>query len=295
MKVLVSGASGLVGRTLVPALQKLGHNVSRLVRRAPMNTEEIFWDPEAGILKADHLSGFDAVVHLSGESIAGGRWTKAKKERIYTSRINGTKLLIDGLGRVPEPPAVFLGASAIGYYGSRGMERLNEDSGLGGGFLSLICRDWEAQSKPLARSRVVHMRFGMILSPQGGALQKMLLPFKLGLGGVIGSGDQYMSWIALDDVVGAIAYLLTANSLREPVNVVAPQPVTNREFTAVLGKVLSRPTFLPMPAFAAKLAFGEMADELLLASQRVEPVRLAKAGFQFRYPQLEGALRHLLS
>ena len=235
-------------------------------------------------------------MHLAGENIAVRRWTPAQKARIRDSRVQGTRLLAQSLARLQQPPTVMVCASAIGFYGDRGEELLTEGSAPGSGFLTDTCRAWEAAAQPASEKdiRVVNLRLGVVLSPGGGALAKMLLPFRLGVGGKIGSGRQYMSWIEIDDVVGVIHYALTTDELRGPVNAVAPNPVTNREFTKTLGRVLSRPTIFPMPAFAARLAFGEMADELLLASTRVKPARLQNSGYYFRHPRLEDALRHLL-
>jgi uncharacterized protein (TIGR01777 family) len=239
----------------------------------------------------------DAVVHLAGENIAGGRWTAARKEEIRRSRVEGTRRLSESLARLTRRPKVLVSASAVGFYGNRGDEILKEDIAPGSDFLAQVCRDWEAATDPASRAgiRVVHLRSGMILSPVGGALKKMLLPFKLGAGGRIGSGTQYVSWIAIDDTIGVIHHAIVTESLQGPVNGVAPTPVSNAEFTRTLARVLSRPAIAPMPAFAARLAFGEMADALLLASQRVMPTRLQATGYQFRYPELERALRHLLS
>jgi uncharacterized protein (TIGR01777 family) len=235
-------------------------------------------------------------VHLAGENIAKGRWNARKKARIRDSRVNGTRLLSEALTRLSKPPAVMVCASAIGYYGDRGDEVLREESASGSGFLAEVCRQWEAAAEPARKRgiRVVHLRIGVVLSPEGGALAQMLFPFRMGLGGKLGSGRQYFSWIAIDDLVTVIAHALTNDTLQGPVNAVAPHPVTNLEFTRTLGRVLARPTLFPMPALAARLAFGEMADELLLSSARVEPTRLLATAYQFRHPQLEGALRHLL-
>jgi uncharacterized protein len=299
MRILVTGSSGLIGSALVPFLNAGGHRVIRLIRsqsQTPTSGESWGWDPERGTLLAAGREEPDAVVHLAGENIAGGRWTERRKALIRESRVRGTRVLVDLIGRRSPPPKVLVCASAIGYYGDRGDEILREESAPGSGFLPDVCREWEAACQPAADKgiRVVNLRIGVVLSPAGGALAKMLTPFKWGAGGVIGSGGQYMSWIALDDVVSAIQAALTHDSLRGPVNGVAPNAVTNRDFTRTLGRVLSRPTLFPMPAFAARLALGEMADALLLASARVVPVRLLESGFVFRYPDLEGALRHLL-
>ena len=300
MKVLVTGSSGLIGSALIPSLTAEGHDVFRLVRPKSSSSQsgvsEIRWDPAAGKIETAGLEGLDAVVHLAGESIATGRWTAEQKAKIRDSRIKGTELLCNTLARLAHPPKVMVSASAIGYYGDRGAESLREESPPGSGFLAEVSRQWEAATAAAAQKgvRVVIPRFGMVLSPAGGALAKMLPPFRMGAGGKLGSGKQYMSWVALNDAVGAIHHMLTNNLLKGPVNVVAPNSVTNFEFTKTLGRVLSRPTLAPVPAFAARLAFGEMADALLLASTRVEPAKLLNTGYRFRYPDLEGALRHLL-
>ena len=295
MKILVSGSTGLVGSALVPFLLTGGHQVARLVRSQPTAGGEVPWDPAAGRLEATNLEGLDAVVHLAGERITG-RWTAAKKARIRSSRVQGTRLLAEALAGMKQPPKTLVCASAIGYYGHRGDELLREESPPGAGFLAEVCREWEAAARPAAEKglRVVHLRIGVVLSAAGGALARMLTPFKLGLGGRIGPGSQFMSWIAIEDLTGAIHHALANESLRGPVNAVAPRAITNREFTKTLGRVLGRPTIFPMPAFAARLAFGQMADELLLASARVEPTRLIASGYKFRTPELEAALRHLL-
>jgi uncharacterized protein (TIGR01777 family) len=297
MKVLLSGSSGLVGSALIPVLTDGGHEVVRLVRSQPRpGASEVRWDPEAGDIDAPGLKGAEAAVHLAGESIAAGRWTAAKKDRILESRVKGTRLLAEALAEMKQPPKVLVSASAVGYYGDRGEETLGEESGSGSAFLSEVCRQWEAATEAAADAgiRVVNLRFGIMLSSVGGALPRLLTPFRLGVGGRLGSGKQFMSWIAIDDVAAAILHAMGTETLRGPVNAVAPQPVTNRDFTNTLGRVLGRPTVFPMPAFAARLAFGEMADELLLASQRVEPAKLLASGYQFRFPELEAALRHLL-
>ncbi len=296
--IAVTGASGLVGSALVALLADRGHTVKRLVRREVQRAEsEIHWDPEAGTIDAPRLAGVDAVVHLAGESLSSGRWTVAKKEKIRASRVEGTRLLAEALAALDSPPKVLVAASAIGFYGDRGDAVMREDALCGKGYLVEVCRAWEEATEPAraAGIRTVNMRIGVVLSTAGGALAKMLTPFKLGLGGVIGDGRQFMSWIALDDLTHAIHFLLTTESLSGPVNLVAPGAVSNREFTKTLGKVLGRPTLFPMPAFAARLAFGEMADELLLSSTRVEPARISEAGFSFEYPTLEAALRHAIS
>lgn len=297
MTVLVTGSSGLVGSALIPNLEAGGHRVFRLVRRSPQNDTERRWDPETGELDAADLEGVQAVVHLAGENIATGRWNDAKKDRIRSSREDGTRLLAQGLAELQTPPGVLICASAVGYYGNRGDEILDEESAPGADFLAETCLDWEQAARPAtdAGVRTVYLRIGIVLSADGGALAKMLFPFKMGAGGVIGSGNQYMSWITLSDLLGIVDHALDTDAIEGPVNAVSPAPVTNREFTKALGGVLSRPTLFPMPAFAARLAFGEMADALLLSSTRVLPARLQESGYDFQHPQLEGALRHILA
>jgi len=302
-RILVSGATGLVGRALVAYLSAGGHTVVRLVRAgrdaAPdpgVPTESVTWDPAGGAAaSASAFSGFDAVVHLAGENIAAGRWTAAKKARIRDSRVGGARALAEALARATKPPRTLVAASAIGYYGNRGDENLIEASPRGRGFLAEVCEAWEAAGAPAraAGIRVVHLRIGVVLSPLGGALAQMLPPFRLGAGGMIGDGHQWMSWIALDDLLDVILHSIAEESLSGPVNAVAPHPVSNEEWTKILGHVLNRPTLVPMPAFAARAAFGEMAEELLLASTRVLPERLLAARHPFRYLEAEAALRHL--
>jgi uncharacterized protein (TIGR01777 family) len=294
MRVIVSGSSGLVGTALCQALARDGDEVTRLVRKP--GDPGVNWDPAAGRIDAEALEGHDAVVHLAGESIAEGRWSKAKKARIRSSRVDGTRLLAETLARLDRKPATLVSASAIGYYGDRAGKLLSEFHDPGEGFLADVCREWEAAARPAADAgiRVVTARIGLVLSAKGGALKKMLTPFRLGVGGRIGGGGQYVSWIHIDDVVGAIRHVLATPALEGPVNVVAPGAVRNKRFTKTLGKVLVRPTILPMPGFAARLVFGEMAEELLLASTRVKPERLEQTRYPFRYPELEDALRALL-
>ena len=295
MKILVTGASGLVGSALVPLLRADGHEVARLVRSAPA-AGDVQWDPDAETLGAESLEGFDGVVHLAGENIASGRWSAEKKRRIRESRVRGTRLLARTLAERQRPPRALVSVSAVGFYGDRGEEELTEDSPAGTGFLSEVCSSWEAATEAVEGKgvRVVHARLGMVLSKRGGALAKMLTPFKLGVGGVIGNGRQYMSWITLDDAAAALAHLLAADTVTGPVNVVAPAPVTNREFTATLGRALRRPAVFPVPGFMARLAFGEMAEALLLASARVKPEKLLGSGYAFRHGSLTEGLRHVL-
>ena len=297
MNVAVSGASGLIGVALIASLEADGHRAIPLVRRAPRPGEDALrWDPASGAIMPAGPSVGDAIVHLAGESLMGLRWTAEKKRRIRESRTIATRLLVQTLTRLAKPPAVLVCASGVGYYGSRGDEVLSEESRPGTGFLAELAREWEAATATAIAQgiRVVNLRLGVALSANGGALAKMLTPFRLGLGGVIGDGAQWMSWIALDDVIGAIRHALTTDALRGPLNVVAPAPVTNAEFTRTLGRALGRPTLVPLPAFAARLALGEMADEMLLTSQRAVPARLQASGYRFRYPTLEDALRAVL-
>lgn len=268
----------------------------RLTRSSGSAENTVWWDPSAGEIDTGRLDGVDAVVHLAGENIVG-RWTRAKKARIRESRVRGTRLLAETLAGLPEPPAIMVSASASGYYGDRGNELLSEESAPGGNFLAGVCEEWEAAANPARQvgARVVHPRFGIVLSTAGGALGTTLPIFRLGAGGKIGSGRQYWSWVVIDDAVGAILHALEEDSLNGPVNVTVPDPLTNAEYTRTLGHVLGRPTIFPLPAPAARVMLGQVADELLLASQRIEPVRLKETGYSYRYPELEGALRHLLN
>jgi uncharacterized protein (TIGR01777 family) len=292
MKIAIAGASGLVGSALIPILQSDGNEITRLVRSAA-KVGDIEWHPNQDALDAKTLQGFDVIINLAGENIAAGRWTDEQKRKIRDSRVNGTHLLSEAIAKMLQKPRVFVCASATGVYGDRGDEILNEQSDSGGGFLAGVCREWEKATEPAGKAgvRVVNLRFGPILAREGGMLTKLLTPFKMGMGGKVGSGKQYISWIALDDAVSAIKLALNDESIRGPLNVVSPNPVTNEEFTKTLGHVLNRPTALAMPAFAARLAFGEMADEMLLVSQKVLPKRLKDAGFEFQYPELERAFR----
>ena len=297
MKILMSGSHGLVGTALSKSLTNDGHEVVRLVRRERSpGAPEVEWHPNQGRIDAEQLEGFDVVVHLAGENIASGRWSEEKKRGIRESRVKGTSLLSEALARLSPPPSLFLSASAIGYYGDRGDELLTEQSAPGNGFLPSVCVEWENATRPAVEKGIttIHTRFGIILDRNEGALAKMLPPFQMGIGGKVGDGKQWMSWIALDDVVAGLKFLMADKSVHGPANFVAPNPVTNAEFTKALGRVLSRPTFFPVPAFGARLAFGEMADALLLSSQRVKPGVLQDRSFPFSWPNLEPALKHLL-
>lgn len=296
MKILVAGSSGLIGTALCSRLEREGYEVVRLVRRAPVQGE-LYWDPEVGELEQEALEGIEAVVHLGGRNITSGRWTATVKAQLRQSRVQTTELLATRLAGLAARPRVLVCASAVGIYGHRRDEELDEESDTGEGFLAELGRAWEGASALAAEAgiRVVQARLGIVLSRRGGALAKMLLPFRLGVGGKIGDGRQYVSWISLEDAVAALIYAVENDALRGPVNLTAPQPVTNAELTRTLGRVLRRPTLLPLPAFAAKLVLGELAEEGLLASQRVRPKRLLEAGFEFAYPELEGALRQELA
>lgn len=297
MNIAVSGSHGLVGSVLVPLLTTQGHSVKRIVRNAGESAlDDIVWNSREDSLDPSKLEGLDCIVHLAGESIAEGRWNEERKKAIFDSRVKRTRSLCEAIAEMETPPAVLVCASAIGYYGDRGEQELDEMSSNGSGFLSNLCREWEEATSPArdAGVRVVNIRIGVVLSPRGGALAKMLPPFQMGAGGPIGNGKQYMSWISVDDVAGAIYHCITESTVSGAVNLVAPHPVTNGEFTNSLGKVLFRPTFFPVPEFAARLVFGEMADELLLSSTRVEPAKLQETGYHFMYPDIESALRHVL-
>jgi uncharacterized protein (TIGR01777 family) len=296
MKIAIAGASGLVGSALIPALTADGAAVTRLVRNAP-KAGEIEWHPNQIELDPQALEGFDVIVNLAGENIAGGRWTDEQKRKIRDSRVSGTHLLSEAIAKLNDKVKAFICASATGIYGDRDDEPLDEQSESGGGFLAGVCREWEKACEPAIKAgvRVVNLRLGPILARNGGMLAKLLTPFKMGMGGKVGSGKQYISWVGLDDVVNAIKLAINDPGIRGPLNIVSPNPVTNEEFTRTLGHVLNRPTALVMPAFAARLAFGEMADEMLLASQKVLPQKLTRAGFQFQYPNLEDAMRRYVT
>ncbi|NIR43708.1 MAG: TIGR01777 family protein [Gemmatimonadetes bacterium] len=296
LRVAISGASGTIGEALAAFLSSGGHDVLRLVRRAPRSAEEVEWDPATGTLDSEALEGLDAAVHLSGKSLASWPWTEAKKRTLWNSRIESTRTLASGLAHLREPPRVLVSASAIGYYGDRGDEELTERAEVGTGFLADLCQAWEAAARPAADAgiRVVNPRIGPVITAAGGMLTKMLPVFKLGVGGVVGSGRQYLSWIALDDLLGAILHILYQDEIAGPVNVVSPGPVTNREFTRTLGRVLGRPTVLPLPTPAVKLIFGQLGRETLLAGSRVRPAALEASGFRFGFSELSDTLRFTL-
>ena len=296
MRVLVSGSSGLVGTALLPALRQAGYTVIKLVRRKDASaTDEIVWDPGSGTIEQELLEGFDAVIHLAGENIAAGRWNATRKLRIWNSRVEGTKLLCGALAKCARPPKILLSASAIGLYGDRGEETCSEDSAPGSGFLPRLVKTWEAATAAASAAgiRVILPRLGIVLSKDGGALQKMLLPFKLGLGGKLGSGRQIMSWIEIDDLVRLLMALLADSQCTGAVNCVTPHPVSNAEFTKSLGRILKRPTACTVPAFVLRILFGQMADEALLASNKVVALRIP-ATFSFEFPELNSALEHTL-
>jgi uncharacterized protein len=316
--ILISGSTGFIGSALIPELEKGGHQVIHLSRSRPASGDTIRWDPSEGTIDASRLEGIDAVVHLAGESVAEGRWTDAKKARIRDSRVQGTRLLAETIAGLPEPPEVMVSVSGVNYYGSRGNELLREESGPGNSFLAQVCQEWERAADPAREAgiRVVHPRFGIVF-PQAFSLNLLGLEvgiehprfevtfgakgstlarfpvFRLTGGGWIGSGRQYWSWTVTDDVVGVILHALTSDSLRGPVNAV-PSPVTAREYTETLNRILNRPTVFPLPAPMARIALGDFAEEMLLASIRVDSTKLRESGYEFRYPELEGALRHLL-
>lgn len=293
MRVLIAGASGLVGRALVPLLETQGHSVVRLVRKQTPGEGEVAWDPAAGELNPAALDGIDAVVNLAGENVGAGRWTKARREAILRSRIDTTKTLVTTMAKRPKRPAVLVNASAVGFYGERGDEELTEESAIGFGFLPEVCLVWETHAEGAARAgiRTAMMRFGVVLSPAGGALAKLRPLFGAGLGGRVGDGRQWMSWVGLDDAVGAIYHALVEPRCAGPINVVAPEMATNADFSATLGRVLHRPAVLPVPGTVLRMIFGEMADATLLASTRAMPARLLETGYTFRQPTLETALR----
>ena len=295
MRILISGASGFLGSHVVPFLQERGHAVIQLTR-SPSQPEDVEWHPAQGKIEAAKLPHLDAVLHLAGENIANGLWTEAKRQRIRDSRVQSTQLLSETLASLSPCPTVFLTASAVGYYGNRGDQLLTEESESGEGFLADVCRQWEAATLPAAQAgiRTIFLRNGLVLAAKEGALGRIILPFKLGLGGQIGDGQQYWSWISITDWLYAVLHCLTTETLSGPVNTTAPQPVRNREFTKTLGRILNRPTLVPVPKFAIRLILGQMADEMLLASARVIPSRLQASGYTFFHPTLHEALQSLL-
>lgn len=290
MNFLISGASGLIGKEITHFLTEQGHNVVALQRKSP--SEPAYWNIENGIVKIDETIKFDIIIHLAGESIAEGRWNQEKKERIRNSRVEGTKLISEFFSKAKHRPELLISCSAIGFYGDRGEETLFETSPKGTGFLSDVCQQWEAATDKSSQAgiRVVNIRLGMVLSSKGGALKKMLPPFKMGVGGIIGNGQQYISWISIKDVTGSIDHIIKNSDIQGPVNIVSPNPLTNYNFTKILGKNLNRPTLFPLPAFLAKILFGEMAQELLLSSTKVIPDKLQNTGYTFKNPTLESAL-----
>ena len=297
LTVLISGASGVIGSVLVPFLTTGGHRVVKLVRRAPDDSgDEVFWNPYSGELNLEGIGQIDAVIHLAGDNIGSGRWTDQKKKIIVESRTRGTALLAEKLGALDQPPRVMISASAIGYYGDRGDEILDEDHGPGDDFISMVCDKWERSAcfLPEQGIRTAFLRIGVVLTPAGGALQRLLLPYKLGLGGRIGKGNQYINWVDMQDVIGSIYHVLAEDSVSGPVNIVSPNPVTNNIFSKTLGRILARPTAFPLPAKLIKLVFGEMGKEILLSSTRAIPKKLLQTGYQFTNPILDEALKQML-
>ncbi len=297
MRVLITGASGLIGTALRKSFAESGWEPLLASRNEPKASNEIQWSVENGFVEPERLEGIDAVVHLAGESVSGLRWTDEKKQAIRDSRVLGTRSIVDALSKLKERPKVLVSASAIGFYGERGDEEMNESSAAGHGFLAEVAKEWEGEARRAedAGIRTVLLRTGIVLSKDGGALGTMLTPFKMGVGGVVGSGKQWMSWISLDDHVAAINFVIENEHIRGAVNAVSPEPVTNEEFTKTMGEALHRPTFIPLPEFAVSMLMGEMGDALLLTSTKVVPKRLEDAGFEFKYPDLKGALEHALS
>ncbi|HXG86379.1 MAG TPA: TIGR01777 family oxidoreductase [Pyrinomonadaceae bacterium] len=298
MKILISGASGLVGTHLIPTLEAKNHKIYKLVRKTPRSSDEIQWDAARGFSKTEQakIENFDAVVHLAGDNVASENWSDEKKRKIKESRTIGTKVLVDALQKTQNPPKHFISASAVGFYGNRQSEICTEESVQGAGFLPEVCAEWEREAmRAESFARVVCMRIGVVLAKDGGALEKMLTPFKFGVGGTVGSGKQWMSWIALDDIVSIIDFFLDNENLRGAFNLTAPNPVTNEEFTKALGHALNRPTILPIPEFAIKLMFGEMGETLLLQGARAVPKRLEEAGYKFKYTNVDEAMKHVVN
>ena len=293
MKIIIAGASGFIGSKLVSFFQEKKDIVISLVRHLELKNDEFFWNPEKGALDPLILEGCDVLINLTGENISSGRWNKAKKERILMSRLCTTKTLTKTLKQLQNPPKVWLNASAIGFYGDRAEKLLTEENECGQGFLADVCRKWEAAAKTNHSTRLVYLRTGVVLGNDGGILKRLWLPFKLGLGGMMGSGKQYMSWIAIQDFIHAIDYLIQ-HDISGAVNMTAPNPVTNFTFTKTLGKRWNRPTFLSIPTFLLRLVFGEMADEMFLNSTRAIPQKLQESGYVFKYPKIEKAFQNLL-
>jgi uncharacterized protein (TIGR01777 family) len=295
-RIVIAGASGVVGRALVPFLRTQGHEVVRLVRRSATSADEVYWNPAVGELDLARIGNVDAIINLSGENVGAGRWTAARRDAIMRSRVNATRTLVGAMQRAQSSHPVFISASAVGFYGDRGNEILTEGSGVGGGFLAEVCLAWEKEAEFARRAgvRTVMPRLGVVLTPAGGALAKLLPLFRAGLGGRVGTGDQWMSWVGIDDAIEGIYHALMRPDFEGAMNLSAPMPVTNREFTAVLARVLHRPTLLPVPRLALQAVFGEMAEGTLLASGRAIPEKLGGSGFRFRHPDLEGALQHVL-
>jgi len=297
MRILVAGSSGLIGTEFVKRRVAAGDEVMRLERRSPVAANEIEWHPDLDFMDAHKVEGFDVVVNFCGENIVSARWTESKKKRIRESRLQPTRFLASLLGKLKRPPGLWMNASAVGYYGNRGGDLLDEGAAKGSGFLADLCAEWEAAASlpEGSKTRVVHLRTGIVLSSKGGALKKLVPLFRCCLGGKIGSGQQYMSWIAIDDYLDALDHIIKHGEMAGAVNLVAPNAVTNLAFTETLGKVLHRPTFASVPASVARFTLGEMADEMLLTSERVVPQKLTQGGFSFKYPYLEEALRSVLN
>ncbi len=297
MRVLITGASGLIGKALQTSFAEKGYEMLLASRNAPTDDQHIQWSIEDGFTEPERLEGIDVVVHLAGENVSGLRWTDEKKKAIRDSRVLGTRNVVEAISKLKSKPKVLIASSAIGFYGERGDDEVTESSSPGDNFLAEVTKAWETESRRAedAGIRTVLLRTGIVLSKDGGALATMLTPFKLGVGGVVGSGKQWMSWISLDDVVAIVNYAIENENVRGAINAVSPNPVTNEEFTKTLGEVLYRPTFIPLPGFAVGMIFGEMGEVLLLASTKVAPKRLEDAGFEFKYPELKAAIEHALS